>query len=67
MSKYSTQFKPKVIQEYLKGGSYLRVANLYGINIGLREDSGIKPLKNVTALMLAVNSKLWSEVLGFEK
>jgi transposase len=32
MSKHSTQFKLKVVQDYLKGGGYVRVANLYGIN-----------------------------------
>lgn len=32
MSKYSTQFKLKVVTEYLQGGGYLRVANLYGIH-----------------------------------
>ena len=32
MSKHSLQFKLKVVKDYLKGGGYLRVANLYGIN-----------------------------------
>ena len=32
MSKHSTQFKLKVVNDYLKDGGYLRVANHYGIN-----------------------------------
>jgi transposase len=32
MSKYSAQFKLKVVNDYLSGGGYLRVANHYGIN-----------------------------------
>lgn len=32
MSKYSTQFKLKVVTDYLKSGGYLRVANSYGLN-----------------------------------
>lgn len=32
MSKHNAQFKLKVIQDYLKSGGYLRVANLYGIH-----------------------------------
>ena len=32
MSKHSTQFKLEVVNDYLKGGSYLRVANTYGIH-----------------------------------
>ena len=32
MSKHSTQFKLKVVTEYLRSGGYLRVANRYGLN-----------------------------------
>ena len=32
MSKYSTQFKLKVVNDYLRSGGYLRVANRYGLN-----------------------------------
>ena len=32
MSKHSAQFKLKVVNDYLGGGGYLRVANHYGIN-----------------------------------
>jgi transposase-like protein len=32
MSKYSTQFKLKVVTEYLQHGGYLRIANQYGIH-----------------------------------
>jgi len=32
MSKYSTQFKLKVVTEYLRSGGYLRVANSYDLN-----------------------------------
>ena len=32
MSKHNTQFKLKVVTEYLRSGGYLRVANRYSIN-----------------------------------
>ncbi|MEN9863980.1 MAG: Transposase, partial [Pseudomonadota bacterium] len=32
MSKHSTQFKLKVVNDYLRDGGYLRVANHYGLN-----------------------------------
>ena len=32
MSKHSTQFKLKVVKDYLKAGSYLRVAAAYGVH-----------------------------------
>lgn len=32
MSKHSTQFKLKVVTEYLRSGGYLRVASRYGIH-----------------------------------
>jgi len=32
MSKYSTQFKLKVVKEYLKFGGLRRIANLHEIN-----------------------------------